>query len=110
MKYFVMLDECKNTCYHEFYKGEWDEETFWKNDSLYLHDDFLFDLKLEDLFYEVNSSYDPFGEVEMDKKHWQQICENARSVGGEALEAIEELNEWVSEAFKDYEVFTILGI
>ena len=41
MKYFVMLDECKNTCYHEFYKGEWDEETFWKNDSLYLHDDFL---------------------------------------------------------------------
>lgn len=46
----------------------------------------------------------------MDKNHWQQICENARNAGGEVLEAIEELNEWVSETFKEYEVFTILGI
>lgn len=56
MKYFVTLDECKNTCYHEFYKGKWDEETFWKRDSLYLHDDILYELKLEDLFFDVNSS------------------------------------------------------
>lgn len=46
---------------------------FWKNNSLYLHDDILFELKLEDLFYEVNSSYDPFGKVEMDRTYWQQI-------------------------------------
>jgi hypothetical protein len=33
MKYFVRNSEKVGTCYHEFYKGHWDEETFWKEDS-----------------------------------------------------------------------------
>ena len=39
MKYFVKNSERESTCYHEFYKGKWDEKTFWKEDSLLLHDD-----------------------------------------------------------------------
>lgn len=29
MKYFVTNKERQGTCYHEFYKGKWDEKTFW---------------------------------------------------------------------------------
>ena len=42
MKYFVTDEQREGTCYNEFYKGKWDEETFWKKDSLSLHDDVLF--------------------------------------------------------------------
>lgn len=110
MKYFMMLDECKGTCYHEFYKGKWDEKTFWKNDSLYLHDDILFDLKLEEVFYEANSSYDPFNETEINELQWQRIYKMAKTLGGEVFEVINEANEWATKTFKEYGLFTILGI
>lgn len=82
MKYYVTLDACRGTCYHEFYKGKWDEKTFWKNDSLYLHDDILFELKLADIFSEANYVYDPFNETEINEQQWQKIYEIAKTLGG----------------------------
>lgn len=47
MKYFITNSEKIGTCYHEFYKGKWDGETFWKEDSLLLHDEVMFSHNLE---------------------------------------------------------------
>ena len=41
MKYFIKYDPSICGCYHEFYKGKWDEHTFWKNDSIFLHDNIM---------------------------------------------------------------------
>ena len=37
MNYFITNSEMIGTCYHEFYKGKWDGEIFWKEDSLLIH-------------------------------------------------------------------------
>ena len=42
MKYFIKDKDRKGTCYYEFYKGKWDGESFWKTDSILLHDDIVF--------------------------------------------------------------------
>ena len=110
MKYFVKLQECEGTCYHEFYKGKWDEKTFWKSDSLYLHDEILFIVNIESLFVEVAPDYNPFNETEINRDQWGKICKMAETVGGEVAEAIKEADMWVRETFKEYELFTILGI
>lgn len=110
MKYFTTLHECKGTCYHEFYKGKWDGHTFWKEDSLYLHDDVLYNLKLEDIFYQVNSSYDPYNETEINIDQWMQICTIAETIGGEVEEAINEAKSWLQETLEEDNLFTILGI
>ena len=62
MKYFIKNDQRKGSCYHEFYKGKWDNETHWKDDSVYLHDDILYDaMDLADAIREVLPEYDPAG-------------------------------------------------
>lgn len=66
MKYFVRNKERENTCYHEFYKGKWDGNTFWKEDSISLHDNIMFENKgFVDAIMEVIPTYDPFGETEV---------------------------------------------
>ena len=42
MKYFVYNNQRDGTCYHEFYKGKWNRWKFWKSDSIFLDDDYLF--------------------------------------------------------------------
>lgn len=110
MTYFTTLNECKGTCYHEFYKGKWDGNTFWKEDSLYLHDDILYTLNLEDIFFEVNHSYDLYNETPINKNQWDQIRMRAEDIGGEVKAAIKEADPWVQENFEEHNVFTILGI
>lgn len=34
MKYFCSVNNRAGTCYHEFYRGKWDDKTFWKSDSI----------------------------------------------------------------------------
>ena len=50
MKFFCTELERKGTCYHEFQKGKWDGKTFWKTDSLLLHDNIMCEVKLHKLF------------------------------------------------------------
>ena len=58
MKYFCYVSDRVGTCYHEFYKGKWDGKTFWKSDSILLHDDTLEELQLYKAFTAVLPDYD----------------------------------------------------
>lgn len=104
-----MESERKGTCYHEFQKGSWGG-TFWKEDSLLLHDDILRELKLYQLFREAAPEYSDYGETEIDKDKWAIICNRANVLGGDVKAAIDEADLWVEETFKTEERFTILGI
>ena len=110
MKYFRTNSELNGTCYHEFQKGKWDGVTFWKNDSLYLYDDILYDLKIVELLLSVIPAYDEFGETEINELQWNEICNTAASIGSELKAVIDEADVWARETFKTYRIFTILGI
>lgn len=109
-KFFCVESERKGTCYHEFQRGSWDEKTFWKEDSLFLHDDILQELELYNLFREADPEYSDYGETEIDSDKWAIICGMANVLGGDVKAAIDEADLWVKETLKTEEKFTILGI
>ena len=110
MKYFVRNQERKNTVYHEFQKGRFDEETFWKEDSLCLHDDYLHTLGLFQIFQNTIPDYSDTGESEIDEKLWNAVMQEAKRSGGEALECLLEADAWVCDTLQEYGVFTIIGV
>ena len=111
MKYFVKNDECLGTIYHEFFMGEWDEQTFWSDSSLYLHDDIRIKLELnERVFSKVFDSYNDWGDNRVTKPDWERICEISEDCGGEIKKLFDELKPWAEDNFSKYEEFWILGI
>ena len=90
MKYFCTVSEQKGTCYHEWQRGRWDEETHWKEDSLLLHDDILVELNIGEFLAKMIPDYTDYGEFEVDVCQWEQIYNEANLIGGEIKEVIEE--------------------
>ena len=115
MKYFVTDEQRVGTCYHEFYKGKWDEKTFWKNDSICLHDDILYRVSVfEEAIVAVLPTYNPFGETEVYPAQWEEIGRIIRQKDNEdnkeAIELYSEADAWVQAVFSSFECFTILGM
>lgn len=109
-KYFITEQKRNGTCYHEFYKGKWDKKTFWKEDSLLLHDDILQRSGLVKIFVKVICNYNCCGPTEIDQKQWNEIRKSACTIGGAVEQVISEIEPWVEENFKEHAVFTVLGI
>ncbi len=111
MRYFINLNECKGTCYHEFYKGKWKEETFWSESSIYLHDDILLENKLLlKSFQKYILNYSDTGVTEINFELWVKIRNDIFQQNNKEVELVEELDTWLWEVFKEYDVVTILGI
>lgn len=115
MKYFIDEAERKashSTCYHEFFKGKWDinTDTHWNHDSMNIHDDFMDSLGMCSLIGSIVEDYDPLGITEIHKKHWEKIYAQAEKIGGNLLQAIQEVAPWAEDNFRQHDVFTILGI
>ena len=109
MKYFVQYNPSICGCYHEFYKGKWDEHTFWKNDSIFLHDNIMTDGFVEAII-EVIPTYDPFGEIEISVLEWQEIGTKVLKKDIVSQEQYKEANYWLEDVFQKHKCFTILGI
>lgn len=111
MKYFVRNCEREGTCYHEFYKGKWDGKTFWKEDSLLLHDDVMFKNQgFVEAVKEVITTYDPYGETEISLETWEKIGQIIIEKYEGSKELYQEADVCLNDVFKEYECFTILGI
>lgn len=111
MKYFVTNDERTSTLYHEFYRGKWDEETFWKEDSLYVHDNTFFDNQgFVEALVEVLTDYSAFGESEVTKEDWDKIGHIIETKSKACKEMYEEASTWAKEVFATFDCFTIIGI
>lgn len=109
MKYCCTVDQKHGTCYQEFLKGKY-EGKHWNKDSLLLDDDLVDDLGLYDLWIEIIPSHNRWGPTEIDYATWQRIWLAANQIGGEALIAMSEVNQWAEKNFKTETVFTILGV
>lgn len=111
MKYFVDEKERKGTCYHEFYKGKWDRKTFWKKDSLLIHDDIMFENKgFIEALVQVVPTYDSCKETEISQEDWVKIGEILSKSAEKGMELYREANEWLEEVFLEHKCFTILGL
>jgi len=97
---------------YEFHKGNWDRgnHEFWKKDSIYMHDDIMYNLNFDALIHQVVPEYNPFGETKISKAQWMDMGKLAMEIGGEILELVKEADAWVQDAFAEHEVFTILGL
>ena len=109
MKYCCTESDRKDTCYHEFKKGKFNG-SFWKEDSLLIHDDNLYILHLADIFRNVVPSYNEYGETEIIKEQWNEIYRRVSEIDGEIKIIIDEINCWAKFVFKTEYIFTILGI
>ena len=109
MKYFVQYSDSIRGCYHEFYKGKWDEVTFWKKDSIFLHDNIMTDGFVEAII-EVIPTYDPFGETEISVSEWQEIWKRVLEKDTVSQKQYKEANDWLEGVFQKHKCFTILGI
>lgn len=111
IKYFVIDSKRQGTCYHEFYKGKWDGITFWKKDSLSLHDDVLCECAgFAEAILAVIPSYGPFGITEISYSQWKEIGQMMEEKDQKAKELYQEADEWAKKVFETYDRFTILGI
>lgn len=111
MKFFITTKEKTGTCYHEFYKGKWDNKTFWKDDSILLHDDVMVSHKgFEEAIKTVVPSYYSYGETEISADEWSKIGQLIIQKDKESIELYEEANEWLKNVLSEYGCFTILGV
>ena len=111
MQYFCTETErkaSKSTCYFEFQKGH-HRGKHWLEDSISIHDDLLSD-EIYQVFVDTIPQFDPFGFTEVTKEQWQQVKSRAEAVGGEALVAVMEIEDWIVKCFEKEAVFTICGI
>lgn len=109
MKYFVYDDQRKGTCYHEFYQGKWDEHTFWKADSISLHDDLL-PGEFVEAITEVIPTYDPYGITEVSAVEWTEIGKVILTKDQKSQDVYKEADSWLEGVFQTHACFTILGI
>lgn len=111
MKYFVLNSERRGTIYYEFCKGKWDGETFWKDDSIYLHDDVLYENQdFLNALVKIKPSFDLFGVTEFSREEWGRLRSEVQSYPNGCREMFKELDVWVMDTFSAYECFTVLGI
>ena len=111
MKYFVTDSERTSTNYHEFFKGKWDGVTFWKEDSISLDDNVLYANKgFEEALVTIVTEFDPFGETETSLEQWIQIGKAIPADDRDSLEMFQEADAWLTNVFREYGCFTILGL
>lgn len=115
MKYFTDNFERRGTCYHEFTRGKWDGETFWSDNSLYLRDDYLSDLKLYELvfkpaFDEQGEKFSRWGSNTVNRALWDSILRRAEDAGGEVWDLFREMTAFAEKSLSEDGEFSILGI
>ena len=111
LKYFVSNSERQGTCYHEFYKGKWDGTTFWKENSIFLHDDTLLACNgFTEAIAAVIQSYTPLDVTEVSSDQWMEIGKIIEEKDQNTKALYQEAAKWTDITFESYDRFTILGI
>lgn len=110
-EYEVLRFERDGTGYHEFYRGKWDGQSFWRDDSLYIDDYRLFEIKgFVGALRAAVPYYDSYGITEISREQWKKLGTLISCDGGNAQELYQELSERADEVFKKHDCFTILGL
>ena len=112
MNYFINSAERKashSTQYHEFFPGEWDGESHWNRNSVYLHDD-IFPRGLARAIESVVEDYNYYGPTKITENEWLNIGSAVKSEDEVSQAIYNEATEFLTEVFKNNDRFYILGI
>ncbi len=111
MKYCTDPSQKEGTAYYELYKGKWDKETFWSDDSLLISDRIYCQYPaFFRLLHKIIPSFDPYGITEVSEDQWKQIAQELSGKSPDAQEIFDEIDTWAADVFKKYGCFTILGL
>ena len=110
MKYFTT--EYLSSNYNEFQKGDWDGNTFHKQDSVYLDDNILYDAK--GLFYAIHEVFPKLKKEEMEpvisRDDWIRIGQTIPQEDLYSIDVYNDLHQWAENVFEEYGCFTIIWI
>lgn len=111
MKYFMNESEREDTAFHEFYRGKWDGKSFWRKDSILLHDDVLVEHKgFYKALYKAIPEYDRYDCVEVLADSWAEVRNFIPEEDCESIELYEEADMWAQAVLKEDGCFFILGL
>ena len=110
MKYFTT--EYLSSNYNEFQKGNWNGYTFYKEDSVYLDDNILYDARglfdaILEVFPEMRKE-----EIEpvIDREDWARIGRLIPPEDHFSTDVYNDLHQWVQNVFEEFGCFTIIWI
>ena len=109
MSYFINCSDREGSFYVEFNRGEWNDQSHWKDDSILISDTFFEDY-IYDIFSSVIEDFDYFGVNRVTKQQWDKITQLAVQSGNETEAIIKEADGWVQETLQERDYFTILGL
>ena len=109
MRFCRMKGQLAGTCYFEFQKG-WQRERFWKDDSLYLSDEDFDQLGLAVPFFRAIPGFDCCGPTLVSAAQWDKLLAESAGAAPDTREALEEIDEWARECFRQEPGFSVLGI
>ena len=96
--------------YWEFFAGEWvyGRDEFWNEGSICIDWEPYFEI--EGIIWDVIPEYNSFGETQINRMQWEEICRKAIQKSEVAAQIVQEADLWATEVWKNHNVFTILGI
>ena len=112
MQFFIDEKQRKSshsTCYLEFQKGHFSGE-FWLDDSINISGDLWDRYHLSGTFTSVIKGFDYYGITEVTQKQWEKVIVHCREFNPIGYDVLKEAEPWVSECFKEHDVFTIAGL
>lgn len=112
MQFFVdekQRSASQSTCYLEFQKGYFSGKC-WQANSINIGGELWDKYHLSNLIFSVVRNFDYYGITEVTKNQWNQIILSGRESGELGYNVLKEAELWVNECFKEYDVFTIVGI
>ncbi len=112
MKYIKLNHERTHRCYFEFVIGkrkDWYQS--WGDESRYLGEDDLDRTLIYKAFYAANPDFDPYDITFLNKAQWLTVIEYSKThLSEDAQLIVQELSEWMDEAFEQDDTVSILGI
>lgn len=112
MKFFVTEKQRKashSSYYFEFQKGVYQDEC-WLPDSISIYAGLWDGFDLSNLIRQAIGEFNYYGPTVVTRRQWNEIVKTAQRSGGVWKAVVEEAVPWVNDCFKEYDVFTILGI
>ena len=107
----LSLDQLKSHDVLEFAGGDNCLKEYWQENSVYIEHDTFFETKLNEIFYSILKNFSHCGITVITNEEWEKIKKQANQCGSEKTKlAINEIDEWVKNIFKNKTCFTIYGM
>ena len=95
----------------EFSEGDNCLKEYWQEDSVYIEHDVFFETKLNEIFYSILKNFSHCGITVVTNEEWNKIKKQSNQYENKKTKlAINEIDNWTRNIFKNKTCFTIYGM